>query len=170
MMKSNIKSMVKAALFAAMIFAATRFLQVPAPVNGYVHLGDCFVILAGLVLSPVYSFLAAGIGSSLSDLFSQWAVYTPATFVIKGIMAVVAGELFALVCKKTNKLVASISSGVIAGVIMVVGYYLFEGVLYGFISPLANIPANAVQAVGGVIFSTILYAVLNKSSIIKKIK
>lgn len=170
MMKSNIKSMVKAALFAAMIFAATRFLQVPAPVNGYVHLGDCFVILAGLVLSPVYSFLAAGIGSSLSDLFTQWAFYTPATFVIKGIMAVVAGELFALACKKINKLVASISSGVIAGVIMVVGYYLFEGALYGFIPSLANIPANAVQAVGGVIFSTILYTVLDKSGIIKKVK
>ena len=168
MMKSNIKSMVKAALFAAIIFVATRFLQVPAPFSGYVHLGDCFVILAGRMLSPMYSFLAAGIGSSLSDLFSPYAVYTPATFVIKGIMAAASCKLFKLLCKKTSKLAAGIASGVAAGVIMVTGYYLFEGALYGFISSLANIPANAVQAIGGVIFSTALYAVLDKSGIAKK--
>lgn len=166
--KSNIRNTVNAALFAAIIFVATRFLQVPAPFSGYVHLGDCFVILAGWVISPVYAFLAAGIGSALSDLFSPYAVYTPATFIIKGVMAAVVCKIFKLLCKKANRFVSSIASGICAGIIMIGGYYLFEGVLYGFVPSLANIPANAVQAVGGVIFSTLLYTVLNKSGIIKK--
>ena len=40
--------------------------------------------------SPVYAFVSAGLGSALADVFSGYLVYAPATFVIKGLMALVA--------------------------------------------------------------------------------
>jgi uncharacterized membrane protein len=48
---------------------------------------------------------------------------------------------------------------------MIVGYYLFEGFLYGFGSSLVNIPANAVQGVAGIIIGILLIKVLEKTNI-----
>ena len=50
---------------------------------------------------------------------------------------------------------------------MVLGYYVFEGFLYGFGASLVNIPANAVQGVAGLIIGTILVKIFEKSKIIK---
>lgn len=53
---------------------------------------------------------------------------------------------------------------------MILGYFLFEGILYGFIPSLVNIPANAVQAVAGIIIGVILITVFEKQNIIKLLK
>ena len=76
----KIKRLVFAALFAALACAAT-FIHIPVPsmTNGYVNLGDCFVLLAGFCLGPVYGGLAGGIGSALTDLLGGYFLYAPAT-------------------------------------------------------------------------------------------
>ena len=89
-MNTGAKKIVMAAMFAAIICIATFIVKIPTPMRGYMNLGDCAVLLAGWLLSPGYGFLAAGLGSALADVFGGYAVYAPATFVIKGIMAVVA--------------------------------------------------------------------------------
>ena len=89
-MKKNTKNLVFAALLAAVTCVATLVIHIPSPLNGYINLGDCFVLLSGWLLGPVYGFLAAGIGSGLADLFLGYAVYAPATFVIKGLVALAA--------------------------------------------------------------------------------
>jgi uncharacterized membrane protein len=48
---------------------------------------------------------------------------------------------------------------------MVLGYYVFEGFLYGFGPSLVNIPANAVQGVAGIIIGVALIKVLEKTRI-----
>ena len=135
--------------------------------KGYLNLGDCVVLLSGWLLSPLYGFLAAGLGSGLADLISGYGVYVPATFIIKGVMAIAAYFGFRFLQNKVTNISARIVSGIVAELIMVFGYYVFEGFLYGFGASLVNIPANAVQGVAGLIIGTILVKIFEKSKIIK---
>ena len=161
-MNSNTKKLVMAALFAALACIATMVVMIPSPLKGYINLGDCIVLLAGWKLGPKYGFLAAGLGSGLADMFAGYMLYAPATFVIKGLMAVVAFYMFAILQKMINKATARISSAIVAEALMVIGYFGFEGVLYGFLPAAVNIPANAVQGVAGVIVGCILIKLFEK--------
>lgn len=169
-MKKNTKNLVFAALLAAVTCVATLVIHIPSPLNGYINLGDCFVLLSGWLLGPVYGFLAAGIGSALADLFLGYAVYAPATFIIKGLVALVAYLLIKAFCKINNKAVAYALSGVIAELVMIGGYYVFEGFMYGFVESAVNILPNGVQAVAGIVCATLLIAVINKTGVLKKFK
>ena len=51
--------LVLSALMAALVYVATSIIQIPSPVNGYVNLGDCFVLLSGWLLGPWYGGAAA---------------------------------------------------------------------------------------------------------------
>ena len=53
--------------------------------------------------------------------------------------------------------------GIVAEIIMVLGYYIFEGFMYGFAPSAVNIPANAVQGVAGIILGVILAKIFDKS-------
>ena len=119
--KNTTQILVISAMFAALACVATMIIKVPYPLNGYVNLGDSIVLLAGWMLPPAYGFMSAGIGSAMADVFSGYALYAPATFVIKGIMAVIANRL----AKKST-----VAGGRIAELTMVGGYLLFESFLY----------------------------------------
>ena len=159
------KRIVTTSLLAALVCVATMIIKIPSPLKGYLNLGDCIVLLAGWNLSPLYGFLAAGIGSALADIFSGYIVYAPATFVIKGLMAIIAYFGFHLLHKRLGNFISRILSGILSEIIMILGYFLFEGFLYGFVSSLVNIPANAVQGVAGLIIGTILIKVFEKNKI-----
>ena len=164
-MNKNTKKIVVAALIAALACVATMIIKIPSPLKGYINLGDCIVLTAGWLLSPIYGFLAAGLGSALADLFSGYAIYAPATFLIKGLMALTALYIYKMLNKKINSSVSRIISGFIAEVIMVLGYYIFEGFMYGFHESLVNVPANAVQGVAGIIFGFVLIKIFEKTKI-----
>ena len=156
---------VMAALLAALTCVATMIIKIPSPLKGYLNLGDCVVLLAGWMLSPTYGFLAAGLGSALADTFSGYVTYIPATFVIKGLMALIAFYGFKLLHSKLGNISSRIISGIVAEVVMVAGYFIFEGFLYGFGPSLVNIPANVIQGIAGLIIGTILVKVFEKSKI-----
>ncbi len=169
-MKNNLKNLVFAALLAAVTCVATLVIHIPSPLHGYINLGDCFVLISGWLLGPLYGFLAAGIGSALADLFLGYAVYAPATFVIKGLVALAAYLLIKAVGKIKYKSVAYILSGIIAELVMIGGYYVFEGLMYGFVESAVNILPNGVQAVAGIVSATLLVTVVNKTGVLKKYK
>ncbi len=151
------------ALLAALTCVATIVIKIPSPMKGYLNLGDCIVLLAAGVLPPIHAFLAAGLGSALADVFSGYAVYAPATFAIKGIMTVFMYLLYKATSKKMHCIPSRILSGAVAEVWMVVGYYLFEGCLYGFAPSAVNIPANAVQGAVGLVLGCILIQFFEKN-------
>ena len=94
MSDKKVQKLVVSALMAALTYVATMVVQIPSPMNGYVNLGDCFVLLSGWLLGPWYGGAAAGIGSMLTDLLSGYGYYAPGTFVIKGLDALVAALIF----------------------------------------------------------------------------
>ena len=162
-MKMKTKKIVISALIAALTCVATMIIKIPSPLKGYLNLGDCVVLLAGWTLSPVYGFFAAGIGSALADIFSGYVTYAPVTFVVKGLMALIAFYGFKLLHKKLPDLPSRIISGIAAESVMILGYYVFEGFIYGFVPSLINIPANAVQGVAGLILGVILVKLLQRN-------
>lgn len=157
-------------MLAALVCVATMIIKIPSPLEGYINLGDCIVLLSAWVLSPGYGFLAAGLGSALADLFSGYGAYVPATFVIKGLMALAAYASYTLLSKCSKGLLARILSGIIAELIMILGYFTFEGFIYGFAPSLVNIPANAVQGVAGVVVGVLLITLFEKQNLTKLFK
>lgn len=154
-----------ASLLAALVCVATMILKIPSPFKGYLNLGDGVVLLSAWMLSPMYGFLAVGIGSALADVFSGYAIYAPATFVIKGLMVLFAFYGFKLMSKKLGVLTSRILSGVIAEIIMVLGYLIFESLLYGFMPSIINVPANGLQGIVGVVLGILLIKIFKKSKI-----
>ena len=163
-MKTTTQKIIFSSMLAALTCVATMVIKIPSPLNGYINLGDCIVLLSGWLLSPVYGFFAAGLGSALADLFSGYAAYAPATFLIKGLMALIACGGVKLFQKRVDKQFSRIISGVTAELFMIAGYWLFEGFLYGFISSAVNIPANAVQGVAGLLLGIALSKVFQKTN------
>ena len=70
MSDTKIRKLVLAALFAALCTIMTLVIQVPSPMQGYVNLGDCAVLLSAWVLGPLYGGGPAGGGSMLAELLS----------------------------------------------------------------------------------------------------
>ena len=164
-MKTKTQKIVMASLLAALCCVATMIIKIPSPLKGYLNLGDCVVLLSGWLLSPLYGFFAAGIGSALADIFSGYISYAPATFVIKGLLAIIACSGFKLFHKRLGSFSSRILSGTLSEIIMISGYFIFEGFIYGFIPSLVNIPANGVQGVAGMIMGTILIKVFEHNKI-----
>ncbi len=165
-MKTKTQKIVMAALLAALTCVATMIIKIPSPLKGYLNLGDSVVLLSGWLLSPLYGFLAAGVGSALADIFSGYVTYAPATLVIKGLMALAACFGFKILNKKLGNLPSRIISGIVAEIIMVLGYFVFEGFLYGFIPSIVNIPANVMQGIAGIILGTILIKIFEKNNVL----
>lgn len=164
-MKTTTQKIIFSSMLAALTCVATMVIKIPSPLNGYINFGDCIVLLSGWLLSPVYGFFAAGLGSALADLFSGYAAYAPATFLIKGLMALIACGGVKLFQKRVDKQFSRIISGVTAELFMIAGYWLFEGFLYGFISSAVNIPANGLQGLAGLILGILLIHIFEKHKI-----
>ena len=164
-MHSKTKKIVVTALMAAMVCVATMLIKIPSPMKGYLNIGDCTVLLCGWLLAPGYGFIAAGLGSALADLLSGYIAYAPATFFIKGSMALIAFACFKLMNKRIGRLPSQITGAALAETAMVLSYYVFEGFLYGFVPSAVNIPANAVQGAAGLVLGIVLVKVFERLKI-----
>ena len=164
MRASRWSRLVYTALFTALTTVATLVIQVPSPMSGYVNLGDAMVLLSAWILGPVYGTAAAGIGSMLADLLSGYAYYAPGTVVIKCLMAFVAAQVFLVLKDKVKgKHFAKVVSGLLAEIIMVVGYFGYAGLILGNgLSAALSIPGNLVQGGFGIVVSTVVYLALSQ--------
>lgn len=152
-MKLKLKQIVFASLMAALVAVGTMLIQVPTPTKGYIHIGDSLVYLCGILLGPLWGGLAAGLGSMLADLLSGFGVYAPATLVIKGLDAFIAGQVYYLLVKEgtpyLQRIFAFVFAASLGGIFMIGGYLAYETLLYGFPTAVLGVSANIAQGVGG---------------------
>ena len=168
MSDKKIRTMVMAAVLAALACVATMVVQIPSPMNGFVNLGDCFVLTGAFLLGPVYGACAGGIGSMLADLLLGYSTYAPATLIIKGLMAAVAALLSRALSKRPY---AGMLLGSLAGEItMAGGYFLFELALYGSAAVESLLMTNLPQGAVGLICAALLYTLLDKTHLLKKLR
>ena len=160
----KLQSLASSALFAAIICVATFIVKIPSPAtNGYFNLGDCFVILSGLLLSPVYGALASGLGSALADILSGYMQYAPATFIIKALMALSVYFIFKAFCGK-KKFVSKLCAGFAAETIMVLGYFVYEATILAYgLAAAGSIFSNVMQGIVGIVAALAISAAIDKS-------
>jgi len=150
------KKLVRTSVLSAVVFVTTFAVTIPLG-YGYFNMGDAAVFLTGLLLGPKYAFFAAGIGSGLADYTAGYMFYIPSTFVLKGIMALLASKA------SEKSLKTKIAAMLAGGLIMNVGYYVTEGIIYGnWIAPLYNLPWNALQFTLGMFIALLLYKQLKR--------
>ena len=141
--------------------------QIPSPMNGFVNLGDCFVLLSGWLLGPWWGGAAGGIGSMLADLLLGYGHYAPGTLIIKGLMALVGALIFKAFGKSS---VGALISGLVSEIIMVAGYFGYAALLLGKgIGAAASVPGNLVQGAMGMVIGLVLLVVLKRSKALEKL-
>ena len=157
MKDKTIRKLVLSAMFAALSCAATMVIQIPIA-TGYLNFGDGLCLLAGWILGPWYGFAAAGLGSALADLLAGYGAYVPATFVIKGLVALIAALLLRLVRKEGMPAVWQLAlSALPAEAAMVLGYFAFETLVLGeAAAAAAAVLNNLLQAAAGIVLAVLL--------------
>ncbi len=164
--------MVLTALMACLVLLATYMIRIPSPfTQGYIHLGDTMIFLSVLVLGKKNGTVAAGLGSALADLLGGYAAYAIWTFMIKGLMAFIMGAFIERAIRKNkhhrrigNMPVIEIAGMVVAGIEMVIGYAVVDGVLAGNIMiGILGAPFNVIQFTVGLILATVLAMALYKT-------
>lgn len=145
-------------MFATLTCLATLIVLNYSPAGGYVHLGDCFVLLSGFILGPLWGGAAAAVGSTLTDLILGAPQYMPATFLIKWGVAVIAWLLMKLLRRKerSTDLVKYLLAAVCGELLMVGGYFAYEIPLYGFAGALAGVIPNLIQGGSGAVLASLL--------------
>lgn len=148
----RIRSLALGGVMAALVCIATSIFKLPVPVTqGYIHLGDAFVLVSAAVLGPT-GVAAAAIGSMLADLLGGYFTYLIPTFVIKGLTALVAY----LGLKNESPFWLQLCVLAAAEAVMVLGYFLAECLLYGAAAAAGAVLPNIVQGIGGVVFGALL--------------
>lgn len=162
----KIRKLIYAAMLAALVTAATMVIKIPSPTNGYVNLGDCFVLLAGWLLGPWYGAAAAGVGSMLTDLLSGYAYYAPASFLIKGLDAMVAALLYRTLKRSRGGLLLS---GMVGELLMTAGYFAYSALLLGKgLAAALSVPGNLVQAAVGIVAAILLLHLAQRAHLTEK--
>ena len=160
--KNKVKVLALSGLLSALIAVATGYLKIPTAI-GYFHLGDGFIFMAAALLGP-YGALAAAVGSALADLLAGYFIYVPVTFIIKGLM----GLLAALCLNKQSSPATQIVVMVLAEALMVLGYFLFECMIYDHAAAIAVVITNVMQGLIGTVFGILLVKyVANKIELFK---
>ena len=152
--KNRIRLTALCGIFAAVVFIGTTYLRIPLPITeGYVNLGDAFILIAAYLIGPA-AFFPAAIGSALSDLIG-FPDYAVPTFIIKGTMGLVAALIMSKSHgKKAVSIPVRVLAGIIAEAIMVGGYFGYESIRNGGIAvALTDVPFNLIQAGTGIIIA-----------------
>lgn len=160
--KVNTKKLALAGVLAALTTVATMIIQIPTPTKGFVNLGDCIVNVTAWLLGGLYGCAAAGIGSALADIISGYVIYAPATLVIKFLMALCSWKVFTALKEKHNTFVSTVTASVIAELVMSVGYFLYESVLYSPATAVTGIGGNVAQGVMGIISAVAIHEIVLK--------
>ena len=148
--KEYLKKTAYAGVLAALVFIGTE-LHIPTAI-GYINLGDLVILVSAYILGP-FALVPAAIGSTLADILAGYPQYAVATFLIKGIMGLVAGILLKRNSEGKVSLARKLSASFVAEVIMVAGYFAFESLpfMYGVAAAAGSLIPNGIQASAAIV-------------------
>lgn len=143
--KPDTKTMALAAVFTALTYVFTAFINIRLPITangGLIHLGNIPLFIGAVVFGSSVGAISGGFGMALFDLLSGWTVWAPFTLVIVALMGYSVGKI----AGRTYSMSRIVMAIIVAGIIKVAGYYAAEVILYGsFAAPLTSIPGNILQ-------------------------
>lgn len=172
--RKHLQHLVMAAMFAALIYVSTCFIQIPNPASGgYVHPGDALCLLAAWLLPLPYGIAASAIGTMLADLLSGYGHYALPSFIIKAVVPLVAGVLLRVLWNKKATVKATLLpcllSGVAGEIFMVGGYFFLNAVIWGSgWSAAVSLVPDSMQALFGIVVATAAFCPLKR--VLEKMK
>ena len=159
MKRNNIKLLCISGIFTALVFVVTAYLHIPA-YNGYIHVGDGFIILASCILPMPYAVCVGAGGAMLSDVLTGYAIYAPASIVIKAATAILFSNKTKKIVSLRNTLMLIPATLICAG-----GYYIYEVIILGsFGAPLAGIPGSLIQSTASAIVFVLSGIAMDKTN------
>lgn len=175
MINRSTKKVVFTAVMMALTCVATMVIQIPSSTTGYKNLGDCFVLLSGWLLGPIWGTIAGGVGSAMADFLTGYYHYVPGTLIIKGASAFVAAVLYLLLKRAFGKKAeypSMLIGSIAAEAVMVVGYFLYAGLvlgkgLMGEAGAIVSVPGNIVQGAVGIVAAIAIMAIVRDSGLVK---
>lgn len=160
-------------LFAAIITIFTILVKINTGINeGYIHLGDCMIYLAGCIVGP-YAIIGSAIGGALADILSGAAVWALPTAIVKVFTCLpFVLAMRAYTKKKPFKIINTytVLMTLVSGAVTVLGYLAAESILYSFEAAIPSIPLNAIQAAGNAVAFIVLGLLLDAAKIQKALK
>ncbi len=158
-MNKNLKNLAAAGMMSAMVFAVTLLVKIPSP-SGYIHPGDALLFVSALLLETPWALFAGAFGEGLADIAGGYAVYFPATVLIKVLMSL----LFIPLRRKESKLLSlrTVVLSLIAGAVNVGGYFAADCVINKAYA-VADLPGNAVQSVASVLLFVLLALAMDRA-------
>ena len=155
------------AIFTALNFVITFWVQIPIPATGgYINVGDIAVMFTALLFGPIIGGITGGLGPMLADIYSgAYIIYAPATLIIKGI----EGFLIGLI-SNPRKCFGRISyrdilAVIVGGILIPLGYFIYEAFILGLgvVIALVEMPGNFFQFIIAAVFSILLIAASRKN-------
>jgi len=163
-LSKKLRYLVMTALLAALAAALTMVHIFPLPNNGYVHLGDLFVYLAGCLLPTPYAMAAAAIGGGLADLIGGAQVYLIPTVISKACIALCFSARKEKILCPRNALALLPAAAITLG-----GYFLAEWVLLNWAAALLTLPVNLLQWAGSAALFVLLALAMDRAGLKKRL-
>lgn len=161
----NTKKITYTAVFTALVYILTTFIQIPMPLGGgYINLGEAGIYICAGLCGPFAGAFAGGVGAALADLSTGYAFWALPTLIIKCGEGLIVG-LFAkntkkYFCGKTN------IGMLIAGVFMILAYFGARFIVVSGNTLHASVVAagmNVIQIAAGIICTDFVFAALDKA-------
>ncbi len=147
MKKIDAKTITMIGLMAALVFVGTNLrITIPLGVTStMLHFGNVFCLLGGLLFGGIPGGLAAGIGSAVFDLSSEYAAEAPITFINKFAMGFVAGMVARAPAVNFAKKQITVVVAAICGSASYIALYMLKN--YIEMAFILNMPSEAIPAV-----------------------
>lgn len=160
---ANIRFLTITALFVALTYVFTAFINVRLPIaanGGLIHLGNVPLFICAVLFGKKSGAIAGGVGMGLFDLLSGWTAWAPFTFIVVGIMGYAVGSI----TEKHHGFGWNVFAFAVAALIKVGGYYIAEVIIYGnWLAPVTSIPGNLVQVGVAAVLVLIIIEPLRKA-------
>ncbi|MBQ9014557.1 MAG: ECF transporter S component [Firmicutes bacterium] len=166
MRNEKITKITETALFIALVFLGVFLFKFPLPF-GYMHLGDCMIFLAVLILGGKRAALAGGIGAALADVVSGYTIWALPTFACKAALALVMGLILSHKVFGLSGKAAWLVGGIAGGIVQSIGYLIFWFVLFGKAAMIAALVPLLAQTGLGIAIAFLLAAALEKTALRK---
>lgn len=155
--KTSTRQLTLAALFMALTTVATIVIHIPVPATqGFVNVGDSFVLLSGLLFSHYYGALIGGVGSALADLFLGYTIFAPVTLIVKAIEALLASYI------DRGNTVSRVIAVIVGVTWMVFGYFIFEVFMFDLPVALSAVIPNSIQGIVSAGLALLLYPIVRR--------
>ena len=161
-MSNKTKQLTENAMLIALTALVTLAVRIPTPTGGHVNLGDSVIFLSAIIFGSLRGAVIGGVGSAIADLIGGHYFFVPGTLIIKAAEGYITGFMSHLL-KEKNPILGRTISVLTGGLVMVIGYFIYEVIFLNLAVALSVIIPNTIQALACAVLAVSLYPLVRKT-------